>query len=92
MLIEQIIIQIDNINATLKTLSIHKILAILKDGVEISRGNPHSCCFYPGQIEEVKTFTGWDESSPEIIYLKSIWTQDIIDAYVQMINEQNNPI
>lgn len=88
MLSEQTIIQIDNINVTLKTLSIHKILIVLRDGVEISRGNPHSCAFYPGQIEAVKTFTGWDDLTPEIIYLNSIWTQEVIDAYDQIIEQQ----
>lgn len=93
MLTEQTIIQIDNIDTSLKTLSIHKILIILRDGVEISRGNPHSCAFYPGQIAEVKAFTGWDDTSPEIIYLKSIWNQEIIDAYLDMISaQQQNPI
>jgi len=88
MLEEQLQISIDNINTTTKTISIKKVNIIIKDGVEISRADPLRCAFYPGQIEDVKTFTGWNDLAPEVIYLNAIWTPEVIDAYQLLLSTQ----
>lgn len=38
-------------------------------------------CFWPPDIEEVKEYLGAQES-PEISYLQSKWTQEVIDEYL----------
>lgn len=79
---------IDNINVSTKTISIAKDSVVLRDGIEIARDR-NRCAFHPGQIEEVKIYTGWDDSTPEVIYLNSVWTQEVIDAYQLLLNEGN---
>jgi len=37
--------------------------------------------FVPGQTQLVKDFTNAPNSHPAIIFLNSIWTQAVIDAY-----------
>lgn len=86
MLTQQEQIVMENINATTKSLTISKIMVIFNDAVEISRGEPLSCAFIPGQIDAVKAFTRWDDTTPEVIYLNSVWTQDVIDAYQLLLN------
>lgn len=81
MLTEESTFIIDNINTETKTISVTIMLIVRRDGVEIARSN-NACAFYPGQIEEVKAYIGVTDS-PEITYLQSIWTQDVIDAYAQ---------
>ena len=51
----------------------------LKDDIERSREH-WGCTYWPGQIEDVKAILGV-ESSPEIAYLESIWTPEVIAAY-----------
>ena len=77
---EQIII-IDAINATTKTISVQKQVIIKNDDVIIAMGAPERRAFVPGEIEEVKLYTGWDDTTPEIIYLNSIWTQEVINEW-----------
>lgn len=72
---------LDNINAFSKTISIAKDTIIQKDGVEIARQRNRQA-FVPGDIEAVKSYTGFTNADPEIVYLNSIWTQNVIDAYV----------
>ncbi len=74
-------ITIDSIDTTYKTISLKIVTIVLNDNVEIARSEPWRRAFFPGQIEEVKSVTGWTNESPEIIYLNSIWTQEVIDAY-----------
>lgn len=88
MIEEQTQISMLNINTTLKTLSIAIDEVALKNGKEIARERDMSA-FVPGQIDAVKAFTGWDDSTPEIIYLNSVWTQDVIDAYQLLLNQGN---
>jgi len=87
MLEEQLQISIDNINTATKTISIAKDTVILRDGVEISRDR-FRCAFYPGQVEDVKVFTGWSNETPEVIYLNAIWTPEVIAAYQDLLNNQ----
>lgn len=87
MLIQQDQIIIDNINATTKSISINKFSVILSDGVKISQTQPLTCAFLPGQIEDVKVFTGWNDETPEVIYLNSVWTSEVIAAYQNLLNQ-----
>ena len=86
MLTEQVLNPIfSDINPNNKTVSVAMVTLILKDGIEVSRSE-HRCAFVPGQIDAVKAYIGAD-SSPEIDYLKAIWTQEVIDAYAALISE-----
>ena len=76
-----------DINPILKTVSVAIDTVINKDDVEIARSR-HRCAFVPGQIEEVKAYTGLSDESPEIIYLNSIWTPEVIQAYNDLIAAQ----
>ncbi len=73
---------ITDIDPNTKTISIAKDTIILKDGEIISKSR-HRCAFVPGDIERVKEYLGVT-SSPEITYLNSIWTADVIEKH----NEQ----
>lgn len=81
-------ISICNINTNTNTISISKCDIFLNDGIEIARSQPWMRAFVPGEIDGVKEATGWSDATPEIIYLNSIWTQDVIDAYNAMLAEQ----
>ena len=83
-------IAICNINTTTKTISISKTDVVLDGTKVIARGEPWMRAFAPGEIDSVKEVTGWSDETPEIIYLNSIWTQEVIDAYNAMIASQNN--
>lgn len=82
-------IVIDNINTMTKTISIRKQTIFVDNGAEVARSEPWRRAFVPGEIEAVKEVTGWNDSTPEVIYLNSIWTQEVIDAYNAMIAAQN---
>lgn len=68
-----------DMNPITKTVSITVVTIIKKDGVEIARSN-NTRAFAPGQIEDVKSHLGVSES-PEISYLNTVWTQDVIDSW-----------
>lgn len=89
MITETTQIIIDNINTTNKTISIKKETSIERDGIEIARTEPWRKAFVPGEVEDVKELTGWTDESPEVVYLNSIWTQEVIDAYNYLIT---NPL
>lgn len=78
---------IDTINTTTKTISIQKQTVIKNNDVVIATGEPIRRAFVPGEIDEVKVFTGWNDETPEIIYLNSIWTEEVIDAYRNNLHE-----
>lgn len=88
MLEKKSIFKINNLNLDLKTLSISRYDVIMEDGVEISASNPHTQGFSPGEIEDIKSFIGVTDS-PEITYLESIWTPDVVAAW-QLAQEQLN--
>jgi len=88
MLTETIEIILDNINISTKTISIAKDTVISKDGVEISRSRNRRA-FVPGDIESVKTYLDATESS-EIDYLNAIWTEEVIEAYQESLDQQND--
>lgn len=71
---------ITDINPNNYTISIAKDTIIKKDGLEIARSR-NRCAFYPGDIEKIKIFID-SENSPEITYLQSLWTQEVIDNYL----------
>jgi len=77
----------DSINPNNKTVSILMQTVIKRDGVEISTEN-HRCAFIPGDIEKVKAFLSL-ESSPEIDYLASIWTDEAIGLYFANIEQED---
>jgi hypothetical protein len=62
-------------------ISIAFIPVINKDNVEYLRGKLHRRAFVPGQIEDVKAFTGLDNTNKHIKYINSLWTQQVIDEY-----------
>jgi hypothetical protein len=76
MLTEQFLYQ--QIYNTDTTITIHKISVVYKDGVELSRSQPHT-----------KTLTPVDDYSQEDAdtqkMCKSLWTKSVIDAYQQSI-------
>lgn len=74
------------INQDNKTISIRLDTVIKENNVELSR-SCHRCAFVPGQIEDVKNYLGV-EDSPEIQYLNSIWTPQVIADYEAMIAAQ----
>lgn len=79
MLEEQIQYKVE-VNLGNNTVSICQVTNILKDGVLLSSSN-HRQSFTPGQIEDVKLFMNAGDDSPTIIYLNSIWTPEVIQAY-----------
>lgn len=81
MLTEESTFVIQDVNPETKTISVTILLIVKRDGVEIARSS-NTRAFAPGQIEDVKTYIGVTDS-PEITYLESIWTQEVIDAYAQ---------
>lgn len=66
-----------------KTLSIRRDTIIKEDGVELSRSY-HRCAYVPGDIDKVREYLGVEES-PEITYLESVWTDEVIAAYKEKI-------
>lgn len=77
MLEERQEIVIDNFNVTNKTISVVKYQVIYKDGVELSRVHLDRCAFVPGDIDKVKAYLNMQDE-PEIKYLESIWTDEVI--------------
>lgn len=69
------------------TISIQIDWVYIDNGVETMRQPKDVRGFVPGQIEQVKAYIGMEES-PEITYLESIWTQEVIDAYNAFIQSQ----
>ena len=80
MITEQTLLPIfTDLNPITKTVSIAIDTVVLRDGVEIARERLRRA-FVPGDIENVKEFTGV-ESSPELDYLDAIWTIEVIEAF-----------
>lgn len=69
-----------DINPNTKSVSVAMDTVIKRDGVEVSKER-HRCAFVPGDIEGVKSYTGLADDAPEIVYLNSIWSKEVIDAY-----------
>ena len=76
-----------DINPNTKTISVAMDSVIKKDGVEVSRSRER-CAFVPGDIEGVKAYTGLDDKSPEIVYLNSIWSAEVIAAHKALVASQ----
>jgi hypothetical protein len=72
---------VNNLNISTKTLSISRFDVISEDGLEISVSQPHTQGFAPGDIEVVKDYIGITES-PEITYLESVWTPEVIQSWL----------
>ena len=79
MLTEETIYSLHDINPQTKTISITLVTIVKRNGIEIARSS-NTRAFQPGDIEEVKSYIGVTDS-PEITYLKSMWTQEVIDAW-----------
>lgn len=77
MLEEKQEIVIDTFNVTNKSISIVKYNVVYKDGIELSRVHLDRCAFVPGDIEKVKAYLNMQDE-PEIQYLESIWTDEVI--------------
>lgn len=69
-----------DINPNNNTISVAMDTVIERDGVEISKSRNRRA-FVPGDIASVKEYTGLDDKSPEIVYLNSIWSAEVIAAY-----------
>ena len=80
------VLYLDNVNLQTGTLSILKREYTLDDGL-ITDHQDIRRAFVPGQLDAVKQFLGVDES-PEIAYLESLWTPDVIAAYQQQLASQ----
>jgi len=85
MLNKEVLIGSLEVNLLNKTVSIALNTIIKENGIEISQSR-HRCAFGPGDIEQVKEYIGSTEG-PEIDYLNAIWTQDVIDAYNNSIQD-----
>lgn len=72
-------------NPETKTVSIRMDTVIKEDGVELSRSH-HRCAYVPGDIDKVIECLGAD--APEVVYLESIWTEQVIADYKAMIEAQ----
>jgi len=68
-------VNLTDLRLTLKIYYVFK-----EDGIEINRSNKTEY-FYPADIEKVKFCLGV-QSSPEIDYLNSIWTAEVISSYI----------
>lgn len=71
----------DTINPISKTVSV-LVRTVYKDEGVIVSSNDMRRAFVPGEIEKVKDWIGLQES-PEIAYLESVWTPEVIQAYEQ---------
>lgn len=81
MLTEEILSPIfTDMDPNLKTVSIALDTVIKKDGEVIAKQR-HRRAFVPGQIQYVKEYIGL-ETSPEITYLESLWTPEVIAEYL----------
>lgn len=76
-----------DINPNTKTISVAMDSVIKKDGVEVSRSRER-CAFVPGDIEGVKAYTGLGDDAPEIVYLNSIWSAEVIAAQKVLVASQ----
>lgn len=72
-----------------KTISVLLENQVIKDGQVIAKTNNRRA-FVPGQMAELKEYTKLSDVSAEVVYLKKIWTQEVIDSYSQQIAEQEN--
>lgn len=70
-----------------KAVSIALDKYIEENGVDHNIGRDRRA-FIPGEIDKVKEYTGLTDDSPEIIYLNSIWTPEVIAEYNAMIAAQ----
>ena len=76
-----------DINPNTKTISVAMDTVIERDGVEVSKSR-HRCAFVPGDIEGVKAYTGLADDAPEIVYLNSIWSAEVIKAHQALVASQ----
>lgn len=81
---EQIISKIE-VDGENKTVSIRKDEIIKENDIELAR-NHHRRAFVPGELEEVKEYMGVEEG-PEIAYLESLWTEEVIQAYQDILGQ-----
>lgn len=86
MLTKETIIAKFVMNIENKKLSIATDTIIKDDDVEISRSR-HMCAFIPGDIDKVIHCLG--KGSEEVKYLKNIWTDEVVQAYKDMIAAQD---
>lgn len=54
---------------------------ISEDGIELTRSPRHRKAFAPGNLEDVKAYTGMGDSDPQIKYLSTVWTSKVINDY-----------
>jgi hypothetical protein len=76
MLTEQFLYQ--QIYNTDTTITIHKISVVYKDGVELSRSQPHTKTLTP--VDDYS-----DEDSDTRRMCKALWTKDIVAAYKKLL-------
>ena len=71
------------VNTNTKTLSIRLDTVIKENDIVISRA-PDRRAFVPGDIAGVKEYIG-SADCPEVVYLESIWTDEVIAEYKESI-------
>lgn len=69
-----------DINFKFKTISLRYDTVIEEDGEEIFR-NHHRKAFVPGEIEDLKTYTGLSDTNKHIKYIDSLWTPSVVQDY-----------
>lgn len=62
-----------------KTISVSIETIFTENGDEARKRERRA--FVPGQVEDVKTWTGAGNASPYIVFLNAIWTSAVIAAY-----------
>lgn len=70
------------------TISIAFLPIYYDNGQEDMRGRLQRRGFVPGQIEDVKAFTGLGDQNKHIQYINSLWTQQVIDDYNASVNQE----
>lgn len=85
MLTKEIKLSKFEVNPENKTISIRKDEIIKENDVELARKS-HRCAFVPGELDKVKEYMGL-EDGPEIAYLESLWTEEAIQAYQDILGQ-----
>jgi hypothetical protein len=67
-----------NVNTT---ITIHRYIIILKDGIEISRSEPHTKTICPGD-----DYSNEDADTQKMC--KALWTKSVIEAYKASIPQE----
>jgi len=85
MITKEVVVSKFEIDTEALTVSIKLDTVIKEDGRELARSS-HRRGFVPGDIEDIRTYTGKDVSA-ELIYLESLWSPEAVAAYLVAVEE-----